>query len=100
MVLANKSARAYRGDLSPTEKHLAKGANMYFMRLQMSHLSEGMKILSGLRESHSFKRNLSSCSDTAQAAYNRLVPFTEDGPDKTWFEKHVVRARHGLTFHL
>jgi hypothetical protein len=68
-------------------------------KLQMSHLFEGMKILAGLRESHSFKRNLYSCPDTAQAAYNRLVSFTEDGPEKTWFEKHVTRARHGLTFH-
>lgn len=99
MVLANRAARAYKGDLNPTEKHLAKGANMYFIRLQMSHLSEGMKILSGLDESPGFQRILSSCSEAAQAAYRRLALFAYDGPQKTWFVKHVARARHGLTFH-
>jgi hypothetical protein len=99
MFLANRSQGIYRGELRPTEKHLAQGGLMYFVRLQMGHLNEAMKILEQLRTIPRFKQILSSCPSKAQAAYKRLLPFIKPGPKKVWFEKNVATARHNLTFH-
>ncbi len=99
MLLANRSQGIYRGGLRPTEKHLAQGGLMYFVRLQMAHLHEGMKTLELLRTIPHFTTILSSCPSTAQVAYQRLLPFTRPGPERAWFEKNVATARHNLTFH-
>jgi hypothetical protein len=99
MFLTNRSQGIYIGELRPTEKHLAQGGLMYFVRLQMGHLSEGMKILDQLATIPRFKHILSSCPSNAQASYSRLLPFTKPGPKRVWFEKNVATARHNLTFH-
>lgn len=97
--MATRSQGLYKGELRATEKHLAKGALMYFVRLQMAHLTEGMKVLQQLETVPSFKRVFSSCRSSAQEAYKRLIPFTQPGPEKTWFDNNVATTRSNLTFH-
>jgi hypothetical protein len=99
LILANQCQGRYKGELRPTEKHLAQGAGMYFVRLQMAHLTEAMKILEQLKSASSFKTTISSCHSTARDAYKRLQAFLKPGPEKTWFNENIAVARNNLAFH-
>ncbi len=99
MFLANRFQGTYKAELPPTEKHMAQGGSMYFIRLQMAHLHEGMKLLEEIKAVPRFRSILARCSPAAQRAYRRLLPFQKKGPKSEWFDRNVAIARHNLTFH-
>jgi len=89
--LANQCMQNYRRKDTPTERHLRRGALMYFVRLQIGHLLEGLKVLEDIDSNRDlFKSDL---RDDLETQFDQLLasfrgqPFrryTEGARDKTF----------------
>ena len=105
MMAFNDLALSNEGLSIFKERHAAKpnskdrGAAMYFIRLQASHLHEAMKILDAIAAHERLRNVVAQCSEATRNAFDRLVALRTDDTQKQKFEQYVGRLRHNLTFH-
>ena len=75
------------------------GARMYFVRTQLAHLHEGLKVIEAIRADPSLMARLAECDNETQLSFQKLVPFLSGESKRSEFEQLVGRVRHNLTFH-
>jgi hypothetical protein len=75
------------------------GACMYFIRAQISHLHEGLKVIAKLRQDKALSLIVNRCDSHAQQCFRELEQFVPGGTKRTRFEQLAGQIRHNLTFH-
>lgn len=105
MMAFNDLAVANEGLATSKERYAVKrndkdrGAAMYFIRLQASHLYEAMKIIDAIAVHERLRNVVRQCSDPGRLAFARLIALRNDETQTRKFEQYVGRLRHNLTFH-
>jgi len=75
------------------------GARMYFLRAQIAHLYEALKIIDQIRLSQTLSPFIEACDSTTRAAFQTLLQYTDGGSLRKHFERIAGRVRSNLVFH-
>ena len=78
---------------------LEAGARMYFVRIQLAHLFEGLKIIKQVEASAALRELVQSCDAQTRDSYNGLLQYVEGGARHQEIVKLVGKIRHNITFH-
>ena len=99
MQLANEALSHWKEDQPRNKQYRQAGARMYFIRLQMAHLHEALKIAEEIRDDDQLMALLSTCDSQTQASFRKLETWLKGGVDRALVEKIIGQVRHNLTFH-
>lgn len=99
MQLANEAASNWKEDQPRNRQYRQTGARMYFIRLQMAHLHEALKIVEEIRNDDPLMVLLFTCDSQTQASFRKLEACLKGGTNRALVEKIIGQVRHNLTFH-
>jgi hypothetical protein len=99
LTTANQALGACREDKCEKTDYIRRGAAMYFVRLQMAHLHEALKIVSEIRGYQSLLSLINDCPHGTADRFAQLLRFVEGGTRRDDFHKYVELVRHKVTFH-
>jgi hypothetical protein len=99
LTTANQSLGMYRNDAREKTDYVRWGATMYFVRLQLSHLHEALKVVSEIRNHPKLLRLVGNCPGGSAECFARLLSFADGGANEGAFHKYVELVRHKVTFH-
>ncbi|MBN1291276.1 MAG: hypothetical protein JXB48_05490 [Candidatus Latescibacteria bacterium] len=99
LSLANEALLHWKEEQSPMQKHRELGAKMYFVRIELSHLFEGLKVIDEIRKNNELMTLLSRCDRRTQNSFNELVKVLPGGTEWKKLEKLIGQLRHNLAFH-
>ena len=99
LALANRSLGEWKKDQPPSRKSRQNGAGMYFIRIELGHLFEGLKLIDDIRSDPSLMMLVSTCDQRTRHSFDNLEPFLTGGSNRPEFERLIGRVRHNLTFH-
>lgn len=97
--IANHALSEWKKDQPQNKRSRQVGAGMYFIRTQLAHLHEGLKIVEKIRDDNLLMIHLGACDQKTKQSFQNLLPFLTDGSSRQEFEQLVGRVRHNLTFH-
>ena len=95
MSLAMDAQRRWTDDAKQERKHRERGAKIYFIRLQISHIYEAMQIIREIRDSPELMKAVDRSGSNTKRGFAELLTFISS-PE---FEKVMGRIRNNLTFH-
>jgi hypothetical protein len=95
MSLAADALRRWTEDSRSEREHRTRGAKIYFIRLQISHIYEAMKIVDEIHNSPELMKAVDRSDSFTKKGLAALVAFI-GGQE---FEKVMGRIRNNLTFH-
>ena len=99
LALANEGLSIFKSQYVTKRSDKNRGAAMYFVRLQASHLYEALEIVDVIAANQRLRNVISGCSEKAKVAFQRLLNIRQDKHQKQKFEQWVGRLRNNLTFH-
>ena len=99
LSLANEAQSEWEKKDSKMMKQRQIGARMYFVRTQLAHLHEGLKVIDSIRKDTALTSLLRRCDNLSQESFRQLEEFLPGGYKRAEFEQLVGRVRHNLTFH-
>lgn len=99
MQIANECLAEWKRQQPRHRKHRERGARMYFVRLQISHLFEAFKIVEQIRGDSNLMRRVKQCDLRTQNSFRELESFLASGAKARWLEDMVGKLRHNLVFH-
>lgn len=99
LSLANEALSGWKEKDSKMMKQRQIGAEMYFVRTQLAHLHEGLKVIDSIRKDSALKSLLRRCDNLTKESFRQLEKFLPGGSKREEFERLVGRIRHNLTFH-
>jgi len=99
LSLANEALSGWKEKDSKMMKQRQIGAGMYFVRTQLAHLHEGLKVIDSIRKDKALTSLLRRCDNLTQESFRQLEEFLPGGSKRAEFERLVGRVRHNLTFH-
>lgn len=99
LSLANQSLSEWKNELPSTMKARQTGAGMYFVRTQLAHLHEGLKVIEEIKADPQLMALIARCDSQTQQSFKELEQFLPKAPKRHEFEQLVGRIRHNLTFH-
>ena len=94
MSLAMDAQRRWTEDAGKQRAHRERGAKIYFVRLQISHIFEAMKIIEEIRDDPDLMRVVDHSGGRTQKAFAQLLAFKGSAEFKM-----MARIRNNLTFH-
>lgn len=77
----------------------AHAAAMYFVRTQLSHLFEGIKIVQDVRSDAFLMSILARCDSRTKSSFDYLVHFCPGEPKESRIQKILGQLRHNVGFH-
>lgn len=99
LAIANEGLDASKKRLAQKYTDKDRGAALYFIRVQASHLFEAMTIIDQVAASSSLQQLLSACSEQCQEAFARLLHIRTDATARKKFELYFALLRNNVTFH-
>ena len=99
LSLANQSLSEWKKEQPSEAKGRQVGAGMYFVRVQLSHLYEGMKVIEEIKKDPSLLEFINHLVDKTKESFKELEQFLPNAPKRPEFDKLVGLVRHNLTFH-
>ena len=99
LSLANQSLSEWKQKLPSGMKARQTGAGMYFVRTQLAHLHEGLKVIEEIKNDPQLMAIIARCDGQTQQSFKELEQFLSKAPKRHEFEQLVGRIRHNLTFH-
>lgn len=99
LSLANWALGEWKKEQSISRKGRQIGAGMYFVRTQLAHLHEGLKIIEAIRNNPTLSSLVERCDVQTKESFQNLEQFLPGGPKRDEFERLVGKVRHNLTFH-
>jgi len=99
LTTANQALGACLEDNCEKTDYIRRGAAMYFVRLQMAHLHEALKIVSEIRGYQSLLSLINDCPKGTSDRFAQLLCFADGGTHRSDFHKYVELVRHKVTFH-
>jgi hypothetical protein len=71
----------------------------YFIRAQIAHLNEGLKVIEEIQKDHTLSTLVSQCDRRTQDSFQDVQQYVSGGAKRDRFEQLAGRIRHNLTFH-
>ena len=99
LTTANQALGACREDKCEKTDYIRRGAALYFVRLQMAHLHEALKIVSEIRGCQSLMSLINDCPGGTADRFAQLLCFADGGAHQGDFRKYVELVRHKVAFH-
>ena len=99
LSLADDGLHVWSQEPSRLRKERQVGARMYFVRLQFSHLVEGLTIVEDFKADNALMTELSRCAANTQRAFEVLDAFLTDKLRRQTFNEVAEQMRCNLTFH-
>jgi hypothetical protein len=99
MQVANEALAEWKSEQLPHKRHRQFGAKMYFVRLQISHLYESLKIIDQIRGDRQLMKLVDQCDAKTQQSFQELEAFLPNGAKRQWLDRMVGKLRHNLVFH-
>lgn len=99
LSLANQSLSEWKSELPIERKFRQTGAGMYFVRAQLAHLHEGLKVIEEIKNAPVLMALVARCDSQTQQSFKELEQFLPKALKRSEFEQLVGRVRHNLTFH-
>ncbi len=96
IALANEGLSKYK---ALGQDDVDRGKAMYYVRLQASHIYEGIDVLKEVIGNQNLNSLLSKCSSESQKAFSDLIKNFQDNAEKRKFERFIGRLGNNLTFH-
>lgn len=97
--LAVDAVSVWERDLPRLKAGRQKSAGMYFIRLQLAHLNEGLKVIKEIAGDESLNRVLDECDKKTRADFKILIDLAPGGSRNKEFEGFVGRVRNNVTSH-
>ncbi len=101
LSLSNQSLARWKEErnLNIDEKYRKKGAGMYFVRLQLAHLYEGITIIEAIKNDIHLSKIISTLDSQTIESFSNLISYTKEGSNRDKFEKSIGMVRSNLIFH-
>lgn len=99
MTIANLALADWTEEQPRTRRDLQVGARLYFVRVELAHLYEGLKIIPEIKQTPVLFRHLQLCDQRTQESFAEVEAFAPGGARNNELEELVGRVRHTLTFH-
>jgi len=99
MTLANHALAEWKKEQPMMMKSRQIGACMYFVRTQIAHLHEGLKVIESIRADPSLMAYIEKCDKKTQQSFQELLQFLPGGSNRSEFVQLIGRVRHNLTYH-
>jgi hypothetical protein len=99
LTITNQALGDWRNEERQSRKSRQRGACMYFIRAQIAHLYEGMKIIEEIRNENTLSMLVNGCDTQTQQSFRELEQYLQGGPRRDRFEQLTGRVRNNLTFH-
>ena len=99
MSVANESLMNWKSCELPALIERKRGARMYFVRLQIAHLHEALKIIEKIEGNESLLAVLNRCDETTKDLFNRLLQYSLSYDSHNKNKKLLSQIRNNLTFH-
>lgn len=99
LTVTNRSLGEWKTRLEDGGDAQARGAAMYFIRAQMSHLYEGFKIIESIQSNRQLRNLLERCDDQTKESYRRLRELARGGTRHSDLQRLIGRPRNNITFH-
>jgi hypothetical protein len=99
LTLANDALGMWKKEDGRQRLSRQRGAQMYFVRLQIGHLVEALKIVEEFRKDPELMRLLQRCDARTRASFAHLEPFLKGGVREREFTGLAGQLRHNLAFH-
>ena len=99
LSLANDALGQWKKEKNFSRKARQMMAMRYFVRLQLAHLHEGLKVIEEVRNDHYLLTLVKRCDSQTQESFQNIEQFLPGGPERNKFEKLVTQIRQNITFH-
>jgi hypothetical protein len=99
LTTVNHALARCRKDTSERTQYVDQGSEMYFIRLQIAHLNEALKVIVDLRDHPNLRRMVDDCHGSIADYFVRLLSFAPGETNQKQFLKYVELVRHNITFH-
>jgi hypothetical protein len=99
LTITNQALGDWKNDERQSRRSRQRAACMYFIRAQIAHLHEGMKIIEEIRNDNTLFMLVNRCDTQTQQSFRELEQHLPGGPRRDRFEQLAGRVRHNLTFH-
>ena len=99
LQLANESLSEWKNEQPISRKPRQAGAGMYFVRLQIAHLFEGLKVIADIKNDPALLSLVRQTDAQTQESFGNLEQFLPGGAHRARMEKLMGRVRSNLTFH-
>ena len=96
---ANEGLKYWKEHNTPNESHKNYGSKLYFVKLQWSHLYEGLKSIQDIENNEKLRNSVSRCDKRTQEQYKKLTTYIKGGQNNKDVEKYLGRLRSNFTFH-
>jgi hypothetical protein len=99
LIFSNQALLEWKDGKQKFTDQTHVGAKMYFVKMQISHLFEGMGIIEHIKDNPEFKKLLERTDDTTRDLFNKLLEFTKGGVREEEFRGKIRAIRDNLGFH-
>lgn len=99
LTIANAYLRELREGQTRVADHVRWGAGVYFLRMQIGHLSEAMSVIGALRKSPPLLRLVHQCTERGRDAFRELEACLMGQANFKQFESQMMRVRNKTAFH-
>lgn len=96
---ANQSLGDYKAAVERGDKGVRPNGGLYWVRLQIAHMSEAFHIIRQIRDDESLMMVVRSCDTRTRDSFEKLQPFLHGGPRYQEFVQLVEKVRSNVTFH-
>lgn len=99
MSYANQCLGDYKAAASRNEKNLRPNGGLYWVRLQIAHMSEAFDVLKQIRDNPDLMFVVRQCDTQTQSSFAKLLPYLHGGAKYDEFVQLVEKVRSNVTFH-
>jgi hypothetical protein len=99
LSLANEAAATWKQEKAKIKAQRRDGARMYFVRTQIAHLYEGLKIVDAIKRDAVLLFFVEKCDPQTQESFRHLEDYLPGGTKRAMFERLAGQVRHNLAFH-
>lgn len=99
MSLSNQALDDWKKPQTRERIDRQRAACMYFVRVELSHLFEALKIIEQIQRSPGLSTLVQQCDTQTRKSFSELLNHVSGGAKRARIEKLVGQLRHNLTFH-
>jgi len=99
LSLANQALDDWKRTESRERIDRKIAAGMYFVRIELSHLHEALRVIHEIKNRPSLRAVVERCDLRTRDSYIELIDYIHGGSKYNRFQQLVGKLRHNLTFH-
>lgn len=99
LQIANEALSEWKTEQARSRKARQTGACMYFIRIQFSHLFEGLKVVQDIKNDPALLELINQCNMQTRNSFAMLERFLPGGANRDELEGNMGRIRSSLAFH-